>query len=64
MATGKRFAVVTTPPVRRALWLLLRVRLPQPVVLAFTEIPDDRSVDVVAVVGGNAISPTPESAGA
>jgi len=52
MATGKRFAIVTTPPVRRALWQLLRVRLPQPAVLSFTEIPDDRSVDVVAVVGG------------
>ncbi len=51
---GRRFAVVTTPLVRRALWLLLRVRLPQPVVLAFSEIPDDRQVDVVAVVGGNA----------
>ena len=65
MASGKRFAVVTTPVVRRALWLLLRVRLPQPVVLAFTEIPDDRSVDVVAVVGGHdATIPTPEPAGA
>ncbi len=62
MATGKRFAVVTTPPVRRALWQLLRVRLPQPVVLSFTEIPDDRSVDVVAVVGGT--HSTPEPAGA
>jgi hypothetical protein len=36
------------------LWALLRVRLPQPVVLAFSEIPDDRSIDVVAVVGGAA----------
>ena len=62
MATGKRFAIVTTPPVRRALWQLLRVRLPQPVVLSFTEIPDDRSVDVVAVVGGT--TTTPEPAGA
>jgi hypothetical protein len=32
--------------------MLLRVRLPQPVVLSFIEIPDDRTVDVVAVVGG------------
>jgi hypothetical protein len=30
----------------------LKVRLPQPVVLAFGEIPDERTVDVVAVVGG------------
>jgi flagellar biosynthesis protein FlhA len=52
LAEGRRFAIVTTPLVRRPLWLLLRVRLPQPVVLSFTEIPDDRTVDVVAVVGG------------
>ncbi|MFZ4687927.1 MAG: flagellar biosynthesis protein FlhA [Polymorphobacter sp.] len=59
MADGRRFAVVTTPLVRRPLWLLLRVRLPQPVVLAFSEIPDDRTVDVVAVVGG--ANPPPQS---
>ncbi len=58
MAENRRFAVVTTPLVRRPLWALLRVRLPQPVVLSFTEIPDDRTVDVAAVVGG-ADSPTP-----
>jgi len=52
VAEGTRFAVVTVPQVRRALWTLLRVRLPQPVVLAFGEIPDERTVDVVAVVGG------------
>ncbi len=33
---------------------LLRIRLPQPVMLAFSEIPDDRRIDVVAVIGGNA----------
>lgn len=54
---GRRFAVVTIPLVRRPLWALLRVRLPQPVVLAFSEIPDDRSIDVVAVVGGALMSP-------
>jgi flagellar biosynthesis protein FlhA len=60
MAEGRRFAVVTTPLVRRPLWALLRVRLPQPVVMSFVEIPDDRTVDVVAVVGGRgADSPTP-----
>jgi flagellar biosynthesis protein FlhA len=52
LGEGRRFAVVTTPLVRRALWMLLRVRLPQPVVMSFVEIPDDRTVDVVAVVGG------------
>ena len=61
LADNRRFAIVTTPLVRRPLWALLRVRLPQPVVLAFTEIPDDRTVDIVAVVGGRegADSPTP-----
>lgn len=52
VAEGRRFAVVTVPLVRRALWTLLKVRLPQPVVLAFGELPDERTVDVVAVVGG------------
>jgi flagellar biosynthesis protein FlhA len=52
VAEGRRFAIVTVPLVRRPLWALLRVRLPQPVVLAFSEIPDDRTIDVVAVVGG------------
>ena len=52
IAENRGFAIVTTPIVRRPLWALLRVRLPQPVVLSFTEIPDDRTVDVVAVVGG------------
>ncbi len=57
VAAGRRFAIVTTPLVRRPLWLLLRVRLPQPVVLAFGDIPDDRTVDVVAVVGGREALP-------
>ncbi|NJC07985.1 flagellar biosynthesis protein FlhA [Polymorphobacter fuscus] len=52
VAEGRRFAIVTVPLVRRPLWALLRVRLPQPVVLAFSEIPDDRTIDVVAIVGG------------
>jgi flagellar biosynthesis protein FlhA len=48
---GRRFAIVTVPMVRRHLWALLRLRLPQPVVLAFSDIPDDRRLDVVAIVG-------------
>lgn len=47
MAERRGFAVVTVALVRRALWSLLKVRLPQPVVLAFGEIPDERTVDVV-----------------
>jgi flagellar biosynthesis protein FlhA len=56
LAEGRRFAVVTVPPVRRPLWTLLRQRLPQPVVLAIGEIPDERTVDVIAVVGGDSNS--------
>lgn len=51
LATGERFAIVTVPPVRRALWQLLRTRLPQVPVLAFPDIPDDRDVTVAAVIG-------------
>ena len=53
IARAQKFAVLTTPALRRPLWSLLKVRLPQPVVLAFTEIPDHRQVDVTAVVGAN-----------
>jgi flagellar biosynthesis protein FlhA len=51
LADGTRFAIVTVPPVRRALWQLLRARLPQVPVLAFPDIPDDRDVTVAAVIG-------------
>lgn len=51
LAAGDRFAIVTVPPVRRALWQLLRARLPQVPVLAFPDIPDDRDVTVAAVIG-------------
>ncbi len=56
IARAQKFAVLTTPALRRPLWSLLKTRLPQPIVLAFTEIPDHRSVDVVAVVGQPAAS--------
>ena len=52
-AQGRRFAVVTIPAVRRPLWQLLKGRLPDVAVLAFSDIPDDRPLDVVAVVGAN-----------
>ncbi len=51
IARAQKFAILTTPAIRRPLWSLLKVRLPQPVVLAFNEIPDHRTVDVTAVVG-------------
>ena len=51
LAAGERFAIVTVPAVRRALWQLLHARLAQVPVLAFPDIPDDRDVTVAAVIG-------------
>ncbi|MCM0033675.1 flagellar biosynthesis protein FlhA [Sandarakinorhabdus limnophila] len=62
MNEGRRFAIVTVPQVRRPLWQLLRARLPSVPVLAFADIPDDRDVEVLAVIGAAppARAPTPE----
>ncbi len=62
MNEGRRFAIVTVPQVRRPLWQLLRARLPGVPVLAFPDIPDDRDVEVLAVIGAAqpARAPTPE----
>ncbi len=51
IAEGASFAVVTSPLVRRQLFLLLRNHIPDVSVLSFYEIPDTRTVSVVAVVG-------------
>jgi flagellar biosynthesis protein FlhA len=48
-----RFAVITTPLLRRPLYGLLHHQLPQAAVLSFYEIPDGKAIDVAAVVGGN-----------
>ena len=45
-------AIVTAPGVRRALFQLIRHRLPGTRVLSIFEIPDDRAIEVVATVGG------------
>lgn len=52
LAEGRRFAVVTSPPARRPLARLLAPHLPDVPVLSFLEIPDGKSVEVVAIVGG------------
>ena len=49
---GDPVTIVTTPAVRRALFQLLRYRLPGAHVLSIFEIPDDRAIEVVATVGG------------
>jgi len=52
-ATAARFAVVTTPLLRRPVYGLLKDHLPDGcAVLSFYEIPDGKAVDVTAVVGG------------
>ncbi len=52
IAAASRFAVITTPQLRRPLWRLLRGALPDCAVIAFTEIPDTKTVEMTAVVGG------------
>ncbi|GAB5483078.1 MAG: flagellar biosynthesis protein FlhA [Parasphingorhabdus sp.] len=52
MAEARRFAIVTSPVARRTLLRLLRPHLPETPVLSFEELPDDKAVEVVAVVGG------------
>jgi flagellar biosynthesis protein FlhA len=51
LADGRRFAIVTVPQIRRPLWQMLRARLAGVAVLAFPDIPDDRDVEVAAIIG-------------
>lgn len=52
MAEARRFAIVTSPTARRTLLKLLKPSFPETPVLSFEELPDDKAVEVVAVVGG------------
>ncbi|MEH6758255.1 MAG: flagellar biosynthesis protein FlhA [Parasphingorhabdus sp.] len=61
MAQARRFAIVTSPTARRTLLKLLKPRFPEAPVLSFEELPDDKAVEVVAVVGGrSAKRPAPD----
>ena len=52
-AAASRFAVVTTPLLRRPVYGLLKGHLPDGcAVLSFYEIPDGKAVEVTAIVGG------------
>ncbi|MDT7934892.1 MAG: flagellar biosynthesis protein FlhA [Sphingomonadaceae bacterium] len=51
LESGAGLALLTAPGARRALRRLLRVRLPQLVVLSAMELPEDKMVDVAAVIG-------------
>ena len=57
LAGPRRFAIVTVPQLRRPLWQLLHARLRQVPVFAFPDIPDDRDVEVLAVIGAAAAPP-------
>lgn len=61
VAEGRRFAIVTVPALRRPLWQLVRARVGGAPVLAFPDIPDERPVDVVAVIGQNPGRPAMET---
>ena len=59
-AAGIPVALVSQPGPRRALWRLLRSTVNIPV-LAFTELPDSRPVEVIAVVGDAVIETSPSA---
>ncbi len=52
MAEARRFAIVTSPIARRTLLKILRPSFPGTPVLSFEELPDDKAIEVIAVVGG------------
>lgn len=51
LSNGQRFAIVTSPVIRRPLARLLKPHFSEISVLSFLEIPDGKPVEVVAVVG-------------
>jgi flagellar biosynthesis protein FlhA len=57
-----KIALVTTPAGRPVLARLLRPHCPDLAVLSFLEVPDDRAVTIVAVVGGDPPAPPPAPA--
>jgi len=59
MLRQQNFALVTSPPARKALSDLLRPRFPDTPVLSFRELPDDKPVEVIATVGGRAEAQNP-----
>lgn len=51
VASGTRFAIITSPIIRRQVFYLLRQHLPEPNVMSFYDVPDNRKIDVIAVIG-------------
>jgi flagellar biosynthesis protein FlhA len=51
IAEGRPFALVVQPAVRLAVRKLVRASLPDTPVMSFLEVPEDKAVEVVAVIG-------------
>ena len=52
LVAARSFAVITSPLCRAAVARLLRAQFSDVAVLSFLEIPENKKVDVIAVVGG------------
>jgi flagellar biosynthesis protein FlhA len=52
MAEAKPFALVVQPAIRLAVRKLIRTVLPDTPVMSFFEVPEDKAVEVVAIIGG------------
>ena len=52
MAEAKPFALVVQPAIRVAVRKLIRTVLPDTPVMSFFEVPEDKAVEVVAIIGG------------
>ncbi|WP_373489158.1 flagellar biosynthesis protein FlhA [Blastomonas sp.] len=61
MMEQRNYALVTSPLARKPLADLLRPRFPDTPVLSFRELPDDKPVEVVATVGGQAQRRAPQA---
>ena len=53
-ATGKQAVMVVSPAIRRQFAQLVRQHIEDMAVLAFTELPDSRKIEVVATISGDA----------
>ncbi|OWK30720.1 flagellar biosynthesis protein FlhA [Sphingomonas mucosissima] len=61
IAEAKPFALVVQPAIRVAIRKLVKTCLPDTPVMSFFEVPEDKAVEVVAVIGANDAHPAPNS---
>ena len=57
IAEAKPFALVVQPAIRVAVRKLVKTVLPDTPVMSFFEVPEDKAVEVVAVIGANDTHP-------